>query len=101
MNFTDLYFPMVAAFVTASIFMEFLHFLLGLWLAKRQAKQQEAYYAQMAEKLGVNTEDFMKSMENSMAGGMGGMPMMFDIPGDAGAQLTASGTEDKGHGQYI
>lgn len=101
MNFMDLFVPITAAFITASVIMEFLHFLLGLCLAKRQRARQEAYYSQMAEKLGVSTEDFMATLEQSMGGGMGGgMPMMFDLP--AGSELTASGTAQREeHGQYL
>lgn len=105
MNFMDLFVPMTAAFITASIVVEFFHFLLGLWLSKRQQARVKEYYKEVAEKMGMSPEDLMSQMENQM-GGMGGMGMMDGPPGMMGMPMgnvmtTTSGGGEQQHGQYL
>ena len=104
MNFMDLFVPMTAAFITASIVVEFFHFLLGLWLSKRQQARVKEYYKEVAEKMGIDPEEFMSQMEDQM-GGMGGMGMVDGPPGMMGNPMgnimtTASGSGEQ-HGQYL
>ncbi len=105
MNFMDLFVPMTAAFIAASLVVEFLHFLLGLWLSKRQQARVKEYYKEVAEKMGMSPEDFMAQVEDQM-GGMGGMGMMDGPPGMMGmppmgnVMTTTSGSGQE-HGQYL
>jgi hypothetical protein len=103
MNFIDLFVPMFSAFVAASVVMEVLHFLLGLWLSKRQSAKAKEYYAEMAKKVGMEPDEFMAQLEEQAAG-MGGMNMMDMMSGSPGPVMmtTASGSEDdRAHGQYL
>lgn len=104
MNFIDLFVPMFSAFVAASVVMEILHFLLGLWLSKRASTKAKQYYAEMAKKVGMDPDEFMAQLEEQAAGmgGMNMMDMMGGAPPGAAMMTTASGNgEEKGHGQYL
>ena len=102
MSFMDLFLSMTAAFITASIIVEFLHFLLGMWLSKRQLERTKEHYKEMAEKMGMDPEEFMAQLEEQM-GGMtmpeGGLPGMMGSP-MGNIMTTTSGTEQE-HGQYL
>jgi hypothetical protein len=102
MSFMDLFLPMMTAFIAASIIVEFFHFLLGMWLSKRQAERTKEYYKEMAEKMGMEPEAFMAQLEEQM-GGMampeGGLPSMMGNP-MGNVMTTTSGTEQE-HGQYL
>jgi hypothetical protein len=106
MGFMDLFVPMTAAFVVASVIIELLHFLMGLWLTKRHHARAKEYYKEVAEKMGMSPEDFMSKMEDQM-NGMGGMGMMAGPPGMTGMPMgnvmtTASGSgHQEGQGQYL
>lgn len=106
MNFMDLFVPMTAAFITASVIVEFLHYLLGLWLTKRHQQRAQEYYNEVAEKMGMTPEEFRSKMEDQM-NAMGGMGMMDGPPGMMGMPMgnvmtTTSGSgEHDGQGQYL
>jgi hypothetical protein len=108
MNFMDLFVPMTAAFVAASLVVEALHALLGFWLTKRHQARAKEYYKEVAEKMGMTPEDLMSQMENQMSG-MGGMGMMEGGPpgmmgGPMGSVMTTTsggGDRPNGHGQYL
>ncbi len=101
MSFMDLFVPMTAAFITSSIVVEFLHFLLGSWIARRAQARAEEYSKEMAEKLGISPEDFMSQVEGQMGGMgmMGGPPGM--MGGPMGNSMTTSSGGDSSHGQYL
>jgi hypothetical protein len=104
MTFMDLYVPMFAAIISAGIVMEVLHFLLGLWLSRRHAAKAKRYYAEMAEKVGMDLDSFMAQLEEQAEGmgGLGMMGMMGGPPPGAAMMTTASGKgEEKAHGQYL
>lgn len=107
MTFMDLFVPMTAAFITASIAVEFLHFLLSLWLSKRAHARAKEYYEEVAEKMGMSSEEFMSQMEDKI-NGMGGMGMMGGPPGMmselpmGNIMTTVSGSgQHEGQGQYL
>lgn len=92
---------MTAAFITASVVVEFLHFLLGIWLTKKHQKRAQEYYNEVAEKMGMTPEEFKSKMEDQM-NAMGGMGMMDGPPGMMGnVMTTASGSGEQEHGQYL
>lgn len=100
MSFIDLFLPMFLAFIAASIVMEILHFLLGLWLATRQAKATKAHFEKMAAQLGIDPEELQAQMESYQGmGGMGMMDMMGSAPGSV-MTTTTSGSREH-HGQYL
>lgn len=101
MTFIDLFLPMFSAFIAASIVMEFLHFLLGLWIAKRQARATKEHFEKMAAQLGVDAETLQAQMESLQGpGGMGMMDMMGAGP-ESLMMTTVSGSPDEQHGQYL
>ena len=100
MSFIELFLPMFSAFIAASVVMEILHFLLGLWIATRQAKATKEHFEKIAAQLGVDAETLQAQMEGDQ--GMGGMGMMGEM-GSAPRSImmtTASGSQDR-HGQYL
>ncbi len=108
MNFMELFVPMTAAFIAASLVVELLHFLLGLWLSKRQHKRMQDHYKEVAEQMGMSPEEFMSKMEDQMngMGGMGGMmngpPGMMGMPmGNVMTTASGSGDNHEGQGQYL
>ena len=106
MGFMELFLPMTCAFVFASLVVEGLHALLGLWLTKRHHQRTQEYYNEVAEKMGMTPEEFRSKMEDQM-NAMGGMGMMDGPPGMMGMPMgnvmtTTSGNGDhEGQGQYL
>ena len=100
MGFVEMYLPMTAAFVTASVIIESIHFVLGMWLRKRGEAKMKEYYQTMADTLGVSADVLMSQMGDGM---MGGMPPMMDFMNThPGAAPTVSGNEENSvHGQYL
>lgn len=94
-SFWDIYCPVLAAFATATIFFEGVHFIIGLIAAKRQLKRIQEQAKLMMEQGGGFP-------------GMEGNPlMMFDMNpnmyGGGPFPPTVSGNSDdhRGHGQYL
>lgn len=106
MNFMDLFVPMTAAFVAASLIVEALHTLLGIWITKRHQARAQEYYNEVAKQMGISPEEFKSKMENQI-NYMGGMDPMSGSPGMTGMPMgdvttTASGSgEHEGQGQYL
>ena len=98
MGFWDIFCPVFGAFLSTAIIMEIVHFGMGVWLNK---KHQESYENQIKEMIAAGIDP---SMIPEGFSGMGGMPAMFNQdPSTMGMNgtATASGEEDKGHGQYL
>lgn len=103
MNFMDLFLPMTAAFITASVVVAVLHFLLGRWFSKRQYARAKKHYKEMAEKMGMDPEDFMSQIEDQM-NGISGMGMAEGPPGMMGGPMGNVMTTTSGggeHGNYL
>ena len=99
MNFMELFIPMFVAFVAASVVMEILHTSLAYWVNRRQAAKAKEYYKEVAEKMGIDPDDFIAQVE----GQMGGMGMMDSPPGMSGMHMgpVMPTTSGGGHGQYL
>lgn len=97
MNFWDIYWPVFAAFISATILFEGIHFLVGLIAAKRQLKRIQEQAQLMME-------------QGGSPGAYGNNPlMMFDLNpnmygGGTFPTTTSGNAEDKEkitHGQYL
>jgi hypothetical protein len=98
MNFMDLFVPMTAAFVAASIIMEILNFILHLWVQRRTLKKMN----KAVEDLVADGADPQMAEMMIMQMMQGGSPGEFEMPPGMGAGMptTASGNVH-GHGQYL
>jgi len=90
---------MTAAFIVASIVVEFLHFLLGVWFSKRQMDRTKEHYKKIAEKMGMDPDEFFSQIENQMYGG--GMNMPEGLMGNVMTTTSGGGSEHDGQGQYL
>lgn len=95
-NFWDIYYPVLAAFATATIFFEGVHFVIGLITAKRQLKRIQEQAKLMVEQggglpgVGDPSPMMMFDMGPNMYGG-----------GPFPPTVSGSADDDRGHGQYL
>lgn len=102
MDFINIFVPIFFGVIAASLVIEVAHFLLELWMSRRQHARVKEYYKEIANKMGISVEELMSQMGNGM---MGGMPPGMDMMGGGGPEpimTTASGSsQHEGQGQYL
>lgn len=100
MNFIDLFVPMTAAFVTASIIMEVLNFILHLWIQRRTTKRMNDAVAELVA--GGADPQMAEAMIIQMMQGGGAVPGGFEMqPGMGPEMFTTSSGNVQEHGQYL
>jgi hypothetical protein len=100
MNFMDLFVPMTAAFVAASIIMEVLNFLLHLWVTRRSLKRVNDAVAELVA--GGADPQMAEMMVMQMMQGGGAPPGGFEMqPGMNPEMFTTASGNVQAHGQYL
>lgn len=76
MSFSDLYWPILAAFLTTFAILEVFHFFLGRWIAKRYERKQKEEMDRQKEEL---ARLIAAGVDPALLFG-GGLPMGAPIP---------------------
>jgi hypothetical protein len=100
MNFMDLFVPMTAAFVAASIIMEILNFLLHMWVQRRTLKKMNKAVADLVADGADPQMAEMAIMQMMQGGGPGDFELSPGMGGSMPMPTTASGNV-QAHGQYL
>lgn len=99
LNFWDVYCPVLAALVSATIFFEAIHFGLAYFHARRQAKRMQEWEEKLkAQGIDPNQMNIMDLFGGQYGGSP--FPVGMDMP-EVPASGTNRGYADPGTGQYL
>lgn len=100
-SFWDIYCPVLAALVSATIFFEIIHFGLAYFHAKRQAKKTQEWEDKLKAQ-GIDPSQM--GIMDLFGGQYGGAPFPMggvDIPPVPSSGTDGGYANHEGHGQYI